>query len=559
MVGVDEGKRQVSGEEVQTNFSKTPGSGSSAQPNPIKLSKIALKYPNKRMLKALSAFDTTGSGEAAKDKRRRVEPLGDTGEKVTEERSAAVDDLKEVEERARLAVLRGEEDTSKMLQVETKANLDEMVKESDRLGHYLILKGYSEEEVDAIKVDTYVEEEDKEEAEAMGIMDGLDGVSSQTKQDNQGDDVELLEGCSEKAVREMNLRISDPESGLSRERETSKALLSEQSELQVKLDSSRSHEDDVLMCNREFAEQFDRMMEVNENREDQYVKAHFRLVELIQVVSDLILQVEEKDVEINKGLKELAEVIEYAEKLQNWVDALVVKGKQTDMAQCRIQGHVQKGNANLRECQHKLDAALIREKVLEGEIKAKESMVKGKEELFKDIPAREELNTKIWRLRARVVDFEAMNLAKSAKYIKKLEENVIYYTKVDGEMTEQKNEYARLESRLKKVKAKFTIMAIPDASNSDLLKAIVTYFVEEVKRLESERDTLFKTLSDKGYICKAKIDRGICLGVLGTQLGPRTTELIESGRAIVIFKLKVQPLDVGGSTADSRSAEKKPL
>ncbi|KAF6152453.1 hypothetical protein GIB67_035521 [Kingdonia uniflora] len=187
---------------------------------------------NENMWEALPASGTTGSGEVAKDKRRRVEPSGESGEKVVEGRFAMVEDLKEVEERARLAVLHGEEDTSRMvarlvkgiwlvrqlkashamaigqLQVETKANLDEMVEERDRLGRYLMLKGYSEEKVDVIKANTYVEEEDEEETEAVGIVGGLDGISRQTVLDNQGDDVKLPEGGSEKAVREMTLRIS---------------------------------------------------------------------------------------------------------------------------------------------------------------------------------------------------------------------------------------------------------------------------------------------------------------------------------------------------------------
>ncbi|KAF6139425.1 hypothetical protein GIB67_026267 [Kingdonia uniflora] len=358
------------------------------------------KVSEKWILKALPTSGTTGSGEVAKDKRRRVEPSGVSGEKVTEGRSTAVDDLKEVEEGARLAVLHGEEDTSKMvahlvkriwlgiveekidlkkanaelekelarsrtdalkevrqlkashaavigqLQVETKANLDEMVEERDRLGRHLMLKGYSEE-VDSIKADTYVEEEDEEEAEAV--------------------------------VKEMSLRINSLESRLVREKETSKALLS---------------------------------------------------------------------------------------------------------AQAELQGHVQKGNANLRECQHKLDAALIRKKVLEGEIKEKESLVKRKDKLLKEMPAREELNAKIGRFSARVVDLEAMNLVESTKYINKLKENVIYHAKVNGEMTELKNEYDRSESRLERLRARFVTMVVPDTSQSDLLRAIVAYFVEEVKRLE---------------------------------------------------------------------------
>ncbi|KAF6145338.1 hypothetical protein GIB67_016799 [Kingdonia uniflora] len=103
------------------------------------------------------------------------------------------------------------------LQVETKANLDEKVEERNRLGHHLMLKGYSEVEVDTIKADTYIEEEVEKEAKAVGIVDGLDGVSLQTVLDNKGDDVEHLEGGSEKAVREMSLRINGLESGLARE------------------------------------------------------------------------------------------------------------------------------------------------------------------------------------------------------------------------------------------------------------------------------------------------------------------------------------------------------
>ncbi|KAF6148464.1 hypothetical protein GIB67_038819 [Kingdonia uniflora] len=265
------------------------------------------------------------------------------------------------------------------LHVKAKANLDEIVEERDKLGRHLMLKGYSEEEVDAIKADTYVEEGEDEEAEMVGVVDGLDGVSRQTVLDNQEDDVELPEGGSEKVVKEMSLKINDLKSGLAREKKTSKALLSAQVNLQVELDSSRAREDNVLMCNREFAEQFDRMKEANEDREDQYVKTHFRLEKLNQAVSDLTLQVEGKDYEIKKELEELSEAIERAKKLQRQVEALVVKGNQADTAQYRIQGHVQKGNTNLRECQHKLDAALIGEKVLEGEIKAKESLVKRKE------------------------------------------------------------------------------------------------------------------------------------------------------------------------------------
>ncbi|KAF6143541.1 hypothetical protein GIB67_029710 [Kingdonia uniflora] len=67
------------------------------------------------ILKRSSPSGTTGSGEIdRKEKRRRIKPLGRSGEKGAEKRPAAEDDLKEVEERARLAGLHGE-DMSRMV------------------------------------------------------------------------------------------------------------------------------------------------------------------------------------------------------------------------------------------------------------------------------------------------------------------------------------------------------------------------------------------------------------------------------------------------------------
>ncbi|KAF6149216.1 hypothetical protein GIB67_026072 [Kingdonia uniflora] len=376
------------------------------------------------MRKTLQAFGTTGSGTVMKEKRMRVEPSGESGEKVVEGRSASVDDLKEAEERGcshldkgmwlsieeekfelkkakselKKDLARAKTDVMKevkqlkashvvaigQLQVEAKANLDEIVVERDRLGCHLMLKGYSEEEVDAIN--TYVEVEDEEEAGVERIVDGLDGVSLQTVLNNQGDDVALPEGGSEKiGCYDLNERVAR-------------------------------------------------------------LKA-------------------EKDQPIARAKK--AEARERSE------------GSRTE-------GHVQKGNANLRECQHKMDATLIREKVLEGEIKEKELLVKRKEELLKDIPAREELNAEIGRLRAQVVDLEALNLSESAKYIAKLEKDAIYNDRVDAKIIEWKDNCARLKVRLERLKARFVTAIVPSVSRSDLLRVIVAYFIEEVKRLESE-------------------------------------------------------------------------
>ncbi|KAF6156348.1 hypothetical protein GIB67_031469 [Kingdonia uniflora] len=360
------------------------------------------------------------------------------------------------------------------LQIEERANLDKTTEERDRLGRHLMLKGYSQEELDAIKADTYTEEEE-EEVEVLEVVDGLDGVSSQIVLDNQGDDVELPEDGSEKVVKEMGLIINDLDSRLSREIETSMSLLSAQVELQVELDASRVREDHVLMSNQEFAEQFDRMKEANENWEDQFVK----------------------------------------------VDALVANGKQADMAQCRIQALEQTEEL----CRSDLNSC--REKILEEEIRAKDSLVKRKDELLTDLPAREELNAKLVMLRARVVELQALNLEESEQYIAKLKEDAIRYDRLDADRNAWKDTYASVKVRHERLKARFAKVIVPDVARSTLLSMIVAYFVEEVKRLESERDTLLPTLSDKGCTCGAEIDCGNCLGIMETQLGSRTADLVE--------------------------------
>ncbi|KAF6161857.1 hypothetical protein GIB67_002567 [Kingdonia uniflora] len=313
------------------------------------------------------------------------------------------------------------QDEQNSTKVEEEANLDETAEERERLNRHLMLKGYSQKEVDAIKDDTYVKEEE-EVAEVLGVVDWPGGVSPQMVLYNQGDDVDLPEGRSEK----------------------------------VELDASLVRGDHALMCNWEFAKQFDRMNEANKNRDDQCVKAHFRLEKLNQVISDMTRQVKEKDSGIKKVLADLSYATERAKNLKCQVDALAVKGKQADMAQYRIQA---------------LDRT--------------------------EEQCRSDFN------RSRI------NL------------------EVDADIISWKDTYAMLKALLERLKARFATSIIPDISRSALLSVIVAYFVEEVNRHESKRDTLLKNLLDNGSTCRAKIDRGNCLGAIETQLGPRTAEFVE--------------------------------
>ncbi|KAF6159252.1 hypothetical protein GIB67_032023 [Kingdonia uniflora] len=441
--------------------------------------KKGVESRSKKVVKAQSTRSMTGvnegtrqtSGdEVAQGKRRRAEPLEGSGEKVSERQSILGDDLKEVEERARLAILQGKEDANHM-ESELKKLKGELVKNlvqamTDALKEVKQLKaahamaiGQLQEEVDAIKDDTYAEEEE-EEVKVLGVEDGLDGVSPQIVFDNQGDDVELHVDGSEKA----------------------------------KLDASRIHEDYALMCDRKFTEQFDRMKEVNENRQDQYVKVYFRLEKLNQVVSDLTSQVEEKDSGIKKGLEDLFEAIECAKNLQHQVDALTVKGKKADTAQYRIQTlerTEELSRSDLNSCRIELER--IRQKfirkddelrvacdnlstseaaaehlqtalpakdmefremqrrarILDGEIRDKDFLVKRNDDLLMDLPVREVLNAELGMLRARVVEFHAMNLAESEQYIAKLKEVAIRHNRIDADRNAWKDTYVSVKRKLK--------------------------------------------------------------------------------------------------------------
>ncbi|KAF6156561.1 hypothetical protein GIB67_000026 [Kingdonia uniflora] len=89
-----------------------------------------------------------------------------------------------------------------------RMDLDKVVVMRDRLGRHLVSKGYSEEEVEAIRADTYVEEEEVKD-DVVGVVDGLDGMSPQLVKDNQEDDDERPEVETEKGLKDIRLRIKD--------------------------------------------------------------------------------------------------------------------------------------------------------------------------------------------------------------------------------------------------------------------------------------------------------------------------------------------------------------
>ncbi|KAF6134685.1 hypothetical protein GIB67_002086 [Kingdonia uniflora] len=74
------------------------------------------------------------------------------------------------------------------LQAKGKVDLEEVVAECNRLGRHLMSKGYFEDEVEAIRDDTYLEEDEDEESKDVvaGIVEGLDGVSPHGERQPRG-------------------------------------------------------------------------------------------------------------------------------------------------------------------------------------------------------------------------------------------------------------------------------------------------------------------------------------------------------------------------------------
>ncbi|KAF6155065.1 hypothetical protein GIB67_035812 [Kingdonia uniflora] len=198
MASADGNKKRGTDEERLVNFPKASRVDFTGVPESTTPSKIVWAFPKKKMLKRGSTFGTTGSGEVEGGaKKRRVEPFELTAAKVIEDRPVIGEELKEIEERARLATLNGEEEMSKMAahlikgiclwaeeeKVELKKEKKVARLKADLINEEKRLESLKvSQEVNVIMADTYVEveEDDKVHDVVVGVVDGLDGVSPQT-------------------------------------------------------------------------------------------------------------------------------------------------------------------------------------------------------------------------------------------------------------------------------------------------------------------------------------------------------------------------------------------
>ncbi|KAF6135252.1 hypothetical protein GIB67_035323, partial [Kingdonia uniflora] len=251
--------------ERQANLPKAPRVDTGL-PESITLSKLARTFPKRQMLKRPGASRAMESGEAAekKKKRRAASLMKGICLRIEEERAELKKKKAELERR----IARLKSDLSKEGKRLEALKASQVVK----INKLRAEERVDLDEVEAIRTDTYVEEEEAEDdVVGVGVLDRLDGMSPRT----------------------------------------------------VELESARLCEVDARQCNHEFAEEFDRMREANKNREDQHVKMYFKFVEATKTAVDLAQQIEESDTKIEKGQKELEELKEHAAKLKSQNDAVV--------------------------------------------------------------------------------------------------------------------------------------------------------------------------------------------------------------------------------------------
>ncbi|KAF6169255.1 hypothetical protein GIB67_013685 [Kingdonia uniflora] len=192
-----------------------------------------------------------------------------------------------------------------------------------------------------------------------------------------------------------------------------------------------------------------------------------------------------KDMEFRLMLRKCDELNERVAQLKTDLAQATSRARNAEAGECSRKN---KGNERLRECQSKLDAAIAREQELERVIRSKEIMIKKKDDLLKKSLAGEDLNRELKELRAQ-------------------------------------------------------------ASHSEMLMAIIAYFVKEIRRLKLERSTWHDYVLSKECICRAEVDRGNCMNFMETKLGSRPAESVEQDRVTMAVRAREfmadHPLIVG--------------
>ncbi|KAF6144744.1 hypothetical protein GIB67_017763 [Kingdonia uniflora] len=289
--------------------------------------------------------------------------------------------------------------------------------------------------------------------------------------------------------------------------------------------------------------------------EDPHVKVYFNFFEASQTVVDLARKIDEMDAKINNGQKEFAEIKKHAAKFKSQNDALMAKSRNTDIARYHIhtlerleeglnhfvaslkdelimkmnnQEQIRTDLVNTRNKLKRLKKKMVEK---DSELKRAQDDLSSSEVIFEQlstaVPAKDiefwmhqgwerskknKSDTKVSLVQGDVVslaagitnlegdtaqtqgyvaDLRPINQAESDKADKKAEMNIAFTARVDNELERHKEWYKRLEDRLHRTRANFSKAVIPHAPHSDLLRVVITNFVDEFPSMR-----LFSVLKD---------------------------------------------------------------
>ncbi|KAF6139045.1 hypothetical protein GIB67_010771 [Kingdonia uniflora] len=396
-------------------------------PESITSNKLVRVFLKKKMLKRGSTSGTTGSGEVEGEaKKIRVDPSSELiRTKVAENRPGEEDELKAMEDRARLAARKGVEEKNKVTAHLMKG----------------ICLGMEEEKVELEKKVARLKSDLVREGKRLASVKAVQ-------------EVEIIELTEESRKNLHEVVVQSDRLGLHL----------------LKMGYSKVEVNDI-MEDTYIEEKEDEADGANEDREDQHVNVHFKFLEATQTIDDLTRKIEEKDTKIGKGQKELAETKEETAKLKSQNDALMVKTgerprkkkgdarvsivqgdvvclsariRELEGNVARTQGHVQKGNERLRECQGNLDVVHVREQELKRVIRGNNILIRKKDKLLKKSPAGGGVDKELEELRALVVELRAMNQAELDKADEKAREHINLMSRADSHMEWHKARYKKL-------------------------------------------------------------------------------------------------------------------
>ncbi|KAF6156092.1 hypothetical protein GIB67_007467 [Kingdonia uniflora] len=354
-------------------------------------------------------------------------------------------------------------------------------------------------------------------------------------------------------------------------------------DLQKELDVAREREEQALLYNAEYAEEYEALISQYENRLDDNLKHSLKLEEAKSQVEDKTATLLSKDLALNQLISEPAEL----------KDSVRLDRLKTDLRRLKVREA--KSRADLAEVQA-MNKSLV------------DDLAYIYENVRRAVQRDKEMNERINQLCARITELERELRAREMKYEKDLK---LELDKRDGkiasgegsremkEFLHQKEEFVenmridlinsqqksidltrqmseridQLTAELAESKARrlrgnkpaavthqsFKELVVHEQDKCDgealdqrQLSALVVFFVEEIKFLQVERDLIQDCFFGRTCVCKSNISNIDPIGVMDRGIGTTTAEQIARGRKIVFErapKYMASRTEIGGSSS----------